>query len=723
MAKNSDWSEVPVGRYLAEVRDEEGMTQANLASRVTLSTATLSRIESGEKTATEEEVGAILKAIGSPKAKGLTEYLKQEWDQIDRPAFDHPDRTVLWEANLMLRKLDKLRNDPDVKGIFIRQMDLYENEIRRLCQFLRSRNHQVAFIGGIGVGKSTAICKLASLLKTAEEKLDRQIVLETGAGGITLCEVHITQGPKYGIRIVPRSEDSIRKDVEDFADYLFRVTRPESTTAASTDAEDGDPLGISKEVVRAIRNMALLTEKRKEENGRRVRIDPAKELAEKYETSQELAIQILTRMDLLRRIRRDAWYPDDCPHPPTHWLQQVFSELNNGRNSEFTLPQKIEVVVPYPVFESRDLPLRLIDTKGIDQTAERQDLECHLDDPRTLVVLCSRFNDAPEVAIQSLLNRAQDSGVRDITLKTVLLVLPRPEEALAVKHDDGTRVEDEVEGYELKGDQVKLRLTQKGLSDLGIEFFNARDEAAEQLRNKLVAKIMQQRQSYAAQLSQVSHAVERLIENRKNEEVKAVFEHVSTDLSSWIDQHRSLAASDEGMQEPLINAINATRYASRVRAAVRRNGDWPDLDYYHHLAFGVRKFAVEQIGGQLNQFEVIVENLMGNDDMSAAKEFLERVISSVDAAVDEAYKRVQTAGRDTFKQTLEADFELWRKCEQRWGQGQGYRDAVSEMTDERFQNNYKESHRRVRKLIEDEWEKIVVLLESMLGETDVAEAA
>jgi len=57
-------------------------------------------------------------------------------------------------------------------------------------------------------------------------------------------------------------------------------------------------------------------------------------------------------------------------------------------------------------------------------------------------------------------------------------VLPRPEESLAVKHDDGARGEDEIEGYELQGDQVKLRLTQKGLVDLGIELFNARDEGA-----------------------------------------------------------------------------------------------------------------------------------------------------------------------------------------------------------------------------------------------------
>ena len=726
MVKNNDWSEVPVGRYLAAVRDEAGVTQSNLSNQVTLSTATLSRIESGEKVATEEEVKAILKAIGTPKANGLAEYLSQEWDQIKRPAFDHPDRATLWDANLTLRKLDALRNDPDVKGVFIRQMDLYEKEIRRLCGFLIRRDHQVAFIGGIGVGKSTAICKLANLLMKTEEKLDRQIVLETGAGGITLCEVHVTQGPKYGIRIVPRTEDSIRKDVEDFADYLSRLSQPDAGLTENTDKEDGDPLGISKEVVRAIRNMSGLTEKRRIEDGRRVRIDPAKDLAQRFDTAQELAIQILTRMDLLRRNRRDAWYPSDSPNPPTQWVQELFSELNNGRNPEFTLPQKIEVVVPYPVFESRDLPLRLIDTKGIDQTAERQDLECHLDDPRTLVVLCSRFNDAPEVAIQTLLNRAQDAGIKDIALKTVILGLPRPEEPLAVKYDDGARVEDEAEGCELKADQIRLRLSSKGLTSIGVEFFNAREDEAEPIRDRLVQKIVEQRRSFSSQLGQLSLSVEKLIENRMDEEVRIIFEHVSSDLSSWIDGNRKLETSDEGVQDPLVSAIDGTRYASTVRAAVRRYGDWYNLDYYHHLAFGVRKLAVAQIGAKIDEFRVIANNLLGNDDLSAAKEFLERVLASVEDAVDHAYKRVQTAGRETFKQTLEDDFEFWGQCERRWGQGKvdgmGYRDSISQMTDDRFKDSLEEAHNLVRKLIVDEWDAIVTLLEGMLRETDVSEA-
>jgi len=719
------WSEIPVGRYLADVREGAGVTQSSLSSQVTLSTATLSRIESGDKVGTEEEVTAILNAIGTPLAQELNDYLTQDWNQLKRPPFDHPDRTTLWAANETLRKLDALRNDPEVKGVFIRQMDLYDKEIHRLSDFLFRRDHQIAFIGGIGVGKSTAICKLAGLLKTSEEKLDRQVVLETGAGGITLCEVHVTQGPMYGIRIVPRTEDSIRKDVEDFADYLFRLSRPDvAANVQADDGDDGDPLGVSKEVVRAIRNMSGLTEKRKTEEGRRIRIDPARGLAQNFDSAEELAIQILTRMDLLRRNRRDAWYPADYAHPATQWLQELFSELNNGRNAEFTLPQKIEVVIPQPVFDSQGLPLRIIDTKGIDQTAERQDLECQLDDPRTLVILCSRFNDAPEVAIQNLLNRAQDSGVKDIDLKTVILGLPRPEEPLAVKYDDGARVEDEEEGCELKADQIRLRLSVRGLQGIGVEFFNAREDKPEPIRDRLVERILTQRTSIAGQLSRLASSVETLIENREDEEVRAVFEHVSSDLSSWIDNNRALATSDKGVEEPLVSAIDGTRYASTVRAAVRRYGDWYNLDYYHHLAFGVRKLAVAQIGGKIDEFCVISNNLLNNDELSVAREFLERVVSSLEDAVDKSYKRVQTAGRDTFRQALKDDFEFWGKCERRWGQGRvdgmGYRDSITKMTDDRFHENYEEAHSRVRKLIEEEWAGLVAILEGMLRETDAA---
>jgi len=283
---------------LERLRQEAKLTQEQLAEKVTFKTspAGISRIEDGGKLVSDDELASILKAIGTPRANEFARYLREDWDILERPPFDHPNRRDLWNANLALRKLAQLRDKPDLKGVFLRQIELYERELHRVAEFLQSCNHQIAFIGCIAVGKSTAICKLDNLLKPGENKLDREIVLESGAGGITLCEVQITQGPRHGLRIEPRTRDSIEKDVEDFAEYLFKTTRPDHkpTSARPGGEEEGDVLGISKEVVRAIRNMADLTEKRREEGGKKVRVDPAKELAAHYTSHTELAIMILS---------------------------------------------------------------------------------------------------------------------------------------------------------------------------------------------------------------------------------------------------------------------------------------------------------------------------------------------------------------------------------------------------------------------------------------------
>lgn len=708
--------DVLVGRFVAKFREEAGLTQDQLASKVTASAAGISRIESGVKSVTDDELASILKAIGTPKAEEFGEFLQQEWDMLERPSFDHPNRGHLWDANLALQRLAELRENPDLKSVFLRQIDLYEREIRRVADFLRSCEHQIAFIGCIGVGKSTAICKLDGLLKAGENKLDKEIVLETGAGGITLCEVQITQGPRHGLRIEPRTEDSIRKDVEEFAEYLIKATRTESGSNKPSNEEEGDVLGISKEVVRAIRNMADLTEKRKEEGGRKIRVDPAKELAIQYPKTTELAIQILTRMDLLRRHRRDLWYPENSSQQPMNWLQQVFSDVNNGRHSEVTLPAMIEVIVPEPVFASKELPLKLIDTKGVDQTAERQDLECHFDDPRTLVVLCTRFNDSPDIATQTLLQRAKEGGVRDIEPKTVLLVLPRPDEALAVKHDGGGNVENEQEGYELKKDQIDLRLSGLGVNGVSAFFFNAKENAPEPIRDALVGKIVEYRKHYCDQITRLVAAVDHLIRNQENETIKLVFEQVSQRLATWIDKSREIAWQDVPIQMPLVKAIGDTRYASTVRAAVRRYGSWSNLDYYHHLSFGTRRIAVKLFGVKIEQFKTIVQNLIDDDELSPAKEFLTRVLDSLDATLDSSYRNLQLAGREAFKEELQSDFEFWHECEARWGAGPGYRSAIRDMTDEQFQSHYDDARELVKNMISEEWEKLIALLDEMLKE-------
>ena len=216
------------------------------------------------------------------------------------------------------------------------------------------------------------ICTITDLRVATDGPLNKQMVLEAGAGGTTICEVHLKTGPEYGLIVEPRTAEAIKYDVGDFAEYLLRVSNVDHS---SRDGEEEGSPGISKEVNRAIRNMSRLTEtKTKNAAGRVIRTDPACTLAAQYHDAKELVVQVLSRMGLPRRDRRAIWYPEDSRLPPLLWLQKTFMEINNGRQPQFSVPDRIDVVVPMPVLENGQLDVRIIDTKGIDGAATRADL-------------------------------------------------------------------------------------------------------------------------------------------------------------------------------------------------------------------------------------------------------------------------------------------------------------------------------------------------------------
>ena len=85
----SEVSPLELGRRLMQVRELAGMKQAELARRVTWSPAVLSRIESGERPLTDDELKAVTDAIGSPEASQLSAVLGRDWLIIPRPPLDN----------------------------------------------------------------------------------------------------------------------------------------------------------------------------------------------------------------------------------------------------------------------------------------------------------------------------------------------------------------------------------------------------------------------------------------------------------------------------------------------------------------------------------------------------------------------------------------------------------------------------------------------------------
>ena len=147
--------------------------------------------------------------------------------------------------------------------------------------------------------------------------------------------------------------------------------------------------------------------------------------------------------------------------------------MNNGRSPDVSLPKQITVIAPLRAFAVSRYNVRVIDTKGIDEPpADRPDLRSCLEDPRTITVLCSGFLSAPDPAVVQLLQGAIETGSWSaITQKSLILLLPKNDDAIEVKHDSGELADSSDEGYEIKADKVRDAIRKLGRYDIGRDGF------------------------------------------------------------------------------------------------------------------------------------------------------------------------------------------------------------------------------------------------------------
>src|SRR5712692_5175489 len=150
----TSWSDF--GEQFLRLRRLAGKTQAEVAGIVGFDASRVSRIEDGKVTLNDDEVKSLLAALGTTQARQYYLYLQLSWEFVVRPAFDHPDLETLSTAERTLQCITAFTN-ANASPALLAQARMHTDALTRAAAFLVDRNHALAFLGPIGVGKTTGL--------------------------------------------------------------------------------------------------------------------------------------------------------------------------------------------------------------------------------------------------------------------------------------------------------------------------------------------------------------------------------------------------------------------------------------------------------------------------------------------------------------------------------------------------------------------------------------
>lgn len=703
--------DIELGRELARVRELAELTQRDLATRLGLSQAVVSRTESGERRLETVRLREYAEAIGTEEARRIETRRSREWSELRRPSLGHPDHDVLWTAEDALSDLRTLLDKPDITQTFAVRIKTLCDEIKAAAEKLLKRECSLIFIGKIGVGKTSALCHIADLTVSKRRSPRLIPVLDVGAGRTTLCEVHVRTGPT-SIVIEPSTDAETSAHVADFAEKILYATMGGDKKAAAPNDQI-----MPLEVERVIRNMANL--KRSQIDGGQIP-DPARELAQRViaEEDQEkvearLQFEILSRMRTGRRRRLGMQWDEGTGVDSLQWLKSEFHRINIGDNPEFPIPRRIEVLVERPLLVGvDDVEVSMVDTKGIDETVARADLAKHVGASHTVLVLCSGFNEAPGKETRELLHRASKTGIEGDRIQGVGLGLPRMDEALQMLDDAGEAVESAEEGCRLKAGVVEEIFQSLGFRDFSVSIFNSHEDDPDDVRQELSKRIGMVYDGYRNAVNELVKSASGLAENYQDEQALEVIRQATRIVRSWIDKNMSLNSVKRVAESSLLDEVKRS-YPATIHATMRRKGGWSNLDYGHQLGYGARLIVSSVLRGRVQSFGHLCDVFLGVEGHHHAQVLLDQTRRALGRAFQTVTERAQLLGETWFHHNLEEKEIFWVEGRRRWGAGAGYVNDILSMNRSWFSDN-SGLNEEVKEMVSSEWKQAMQIVAGML---------
>ena len=684
-----------IGSLLAEAREAAGVTQKEMAKRLNLHQSQISRLESVDSNAESRDFDGFLRTLGSEDALKLADALKVVWKHLSRPSLKHPDFETLADVEGALQRLQSFRQNKSMPPVLAGQAELLFRRLVEFGEFLLSLDHRIVYIGDIGVGKTTAACRQAGLVTDfATAATLKGMMLDTGGGRTTLCDVYVQPGKGFSIDVEPLPDEEVYRLVAELCRSAQEKSERERATKANVDYRPPE------EIERALRNMAGLTRSTRKK-GEPSPTDPIAKIGSETESLDDFKAEVASRLTLWRRTRRTIEFEGGDEGAGRRWMKETFTDINNGRHADFSLPEKIAVSVPFSLVSGTPFNVTLVDTRGVDGSAIRPDLTHHLKDPRVVTVLCSKWGSAPDSSLQDFLKHITETEV-DPTLfsRVAVLVLARAGDGLSMRHESGESVEEPGEGYEIKLGHVDDALQRISMKGIDVAAFDAASDEPAGLTGFLVSKVAKLRAARCSSARATIGAVDEMLRNVQAAEALATLDSVNRELQIFAERHKSPKKGSKPAHLRLLKAI-CERHPRTVWAATRRAGSFWNFDVYQYLGDGASADAKRRCGPAVNGLREIIENKLADASFRSAHSFLEQLLDDVDAWESDFVKAARHHAVTIYRPTLSSADKVWLECESLYGRGiDGYRNEVASKLESWFDEHDElqdELERRVRR--------------------------
>lgn len=700
-----------VGTLLAGVRGGAALTQKQVAERMRANQTRVSRIEAGD--GDPADIAAYLDAVGTPEAASLAELLAFEWKHLPRPSLRHPDLDALIAVERGLERVRTFLADGEVSSVLSGQAQLLERRLEEAGRYLLSLDHEIVYVGEIGVGKTTAACRQAGLVLDDATASDlKGMLLDTGGGRTTLCDVRVETGERFALTVEPVPDEEVYKLVREVCKGVREKLAGENSATEFKPAE---------EVERALRNMAGLPRPARARKGAVSAPDPAAELSNEFETLEDFAAEFAGRLSLWRRSRRTIEFDGIDARAGRQWLRSTFIEINNGRHEDFSLPDRITVTVPFALMPDTRLSIAIVDTRGVDDSAVRTDILGHLKDPRAVTLLCSKWGSAPDPSAQKLLTHVIETDADPALFGRVAIVaLARQGDALSMRHDSGEGAVDAEEGYEIKLGQVEDALQKLGLGGIDAIAFDASADDPATLSGFALERIGAVRKSQADAAMATIAAIDQMIDNRAEATAQAALLTVSGNLDRFAGRNAALRGARRHAHERLLDAVRVY-HARTIWAATLRAGRFWNFDVLQHLGDGAAAEAKLRSSEVLAGLTAIIESDLDNDDLATTRGFLTQVLANAAQWEADFVNAARHHAVAVYLQPLGQARELWDDCESEYGLGLGeYREGVARKLRRWFEEHVELREELERRVLRA-WEtSFIAPLKRAAGQGDAA---